>query len=49
MESIVSGALRDPRERDANGVADAPAMLETAYGWLEQRMTNREMVGRRKL
>jgi glutathione S-transferase len=34
--------MRDAEKRDAVGVADARAMLETAYGWLEQRMTNRE-------
>ena len=42
MQTIVSNALRDAGERDAKGVADARAMLKTAYGWLEQRMTNRE-------
>jgi glutathione S-transferase len=38
---IVTDTLRNARERDAAGVADARAMLETAYGWLEQRMANR--------
>ncbi len=42
MQTIVSDTLRNAEERDAKGVADARAMLETAYGWLEQRMTNRE-------
>lgn len=42
MQTIVSGAMRDEGERDAKGVADARAMLKTAYGWLEQRMTNRD-------
>lgn len=39
---IVTDALREPGERDARGVADARAMLETAYAWLEQRMAGRE-------
>ena len=42
MQNIVADALRDGGERDAKGVADARAMLEMAYGWLEQRMTNHE-------
>jgi glutathione S-transferase len=42
MQTIVSDALRDAGERDAKGVADARAMLKTAYGWLEQRIMNRE-------
>ncbi|HEY2105332.1 MAG TPA: glutathione S-transferase family protein [Candidatus Binataceae bacterium] len=39
---IVFDALRDAEKRDAAGVADARAMLETAYGWLEQRMAHRQ-------
>jgi glutathione S-transferase len=42
MQEIVFDALREPPARDAKGVADARAMLETAYSWLEQRMTYRE-------
>lgn len=42
MQNIVSDAMRDTGERDAKGVVDARAMLEMAYGWLEQRMTNRK-------
>ena len=42
MQTIVADALRGAGARDAKGVADARAMLETAYRWLEQRMTNRE-------
>jgi glutathione S-transferase len=42
MQAIVSDALRDAGERDAKGVASARAMLETAYAWLEQRMTKGE-------
>jgi len=42
MQAIVADALREPSARDAKGVADARAMLETAYKWLEQRMAERE-------
>jgi glutathione S-transferase len=42
MQKIVGDSLRDPAERDARGVADARALLETAYGWLERRMAGRE-------
>jgi glutathione S-transferase len=42
MQNIVSDALRDAGDRDPKGLADARAMLEMPYGWLEQRMTNRE-------
>lgn len=42
MQAIVADALREPTVRDAKGVADARAMLETAYSWLEQRMADRE-------
>ena len=38
----VSDALRAPGERDPKGVADARAMLETAYAWLDARMAGRE-------
>ena len=41
MQRIVSDALRDAGARDAKGVAEARAMLEIAYRWLEQRMTDR--------
>ena len=42
MQAIVGDALRLAGERDARGVANAHAALDTAYTWLEQRMTNRE-------
>ena len=41
LQTIVSDALRGAGARDAKGAAEAHAMLETAYRWLEQRMTNR--------
>ena len=38
----VFDALRAPDARDPQGVADAKAMLETAYAWLDARMAGRE-------
>ncbi|HTK34282.1 MAG TPA: glutathione S-transferase family protein [Caulobacteraceae bacterium] len=38
----VFDALRAPDVRDAHGVAEAKAMLDTAYAWLDQRMAGRE-------
>ena len=38
----VFDALRQPRDRDPYGVAEARAMLETAYAWLDERMAGRE-------
>src|SRR5262249_32317103 len=45
QSKIVTDALRNARERDVKGVADARAMLDTAYGWLEKRMANRTWAG----
>lgn len=42
MQKIVGDALRQAGERDAKGVADARAMLDIAYHWLEQHMTARD-------
>lgn len=42
MQTIVFDAIREPADRDARGVADARAMLDTAYAWLEQWMADRE-------
>jgi glutathione S-transferase len=41
LQKIVSDSLREKGERDARGVADARAMLDTAYAWLEGRMDGR--------
>ena len=38
----VFDALRAPDARDPQGVADAKAMLETSYAWLDKRMAGRE-------
>jgi glutathione S-transferase len=42
MQRIVGDALRAQGERDPRGVADAHAMLERCYAWLERRMHGRE-------
>lgn len=42
QQKIVFDALRKTEERDARGVADARAMFDTAYAWLEQRLDGRE-------
>jgi glutathione S-transferase len=41
QQKIVFDAMRPEAERDARGVADARAMLDTAYGWLDRTMANR--------
>jgi glutathione S-transferase len=41
QQTIVFDAIRDPSERDGKGVADARAMLDTAYRWLDEVMTDR--------
>jgi glutathione S-transferase len=38
----VIDAMRAPDARDVQGVAEARAMLETAYAWLDARMAGRE-------
>jgi glutathione S-transferase len=42
LQKIVSDRLRAAERRDAQGVEDAYAMLDTCYGWLDQRMADRE-------
>jgi glutathione S-transferase len=42
QQKIIADALRPEAERDARGVADARAMLETSYAWLDKTMTGRE-------
>lgn len=41
MQKIVLDALRDESERDARGVADAKARLETSYGWLDGELSGK--------
>ena len=42
QQKIVADSMRPAAERDARGVADARAMLDTAYDWLERTLANRE-------
>ncbi len=42
MQKIVFDGIRAEGERDPRGVADARAMLATAYRWLDERMAGRE-------
>ncbi len=42
QQKVVLDRLRPEPERDAYGVNEARAMLETAYAWLEPRMAARE-------
>jgi glutathione S-transferase len=42
MQKLVLDAIRAPEVRDAHGVAEARAMLDTAYAWLDGRMADRE-------
>jgi glutathione S-transferase len=42
MNWIVHDAMRAPDVKDAQRVADARAMLETIYRWLDERMGERE-------
>ncbi len=42
QQKIVFDAIRQPQERDPYGVAEAGAMLEPGYAWLEQRMQGRQ-------
>ncbi|ATB39482.1 glutathione S-transferase [Cystobacter fuscus] len=42
QQKIVFNQLRPEDKRDPQGVAEARALLETAYGWLDGVMVNRE-------
>jgi glutathione S-transferase len=42
MQKIVADSIRAAENRDRQGVAEARAMLDTAYRWLEGVMTGRE-------
>lgn len=42
QQKIVFNSLRPEEARNAYDVAEARAMLETAYAWLDKRMSNRE-------
>jgi glutathione S-transferase len=42
MQKIVFDTIRAPENRDPYGVAEARGLLDTAYRWLEQAMSERE-------
>lgn len=42
MQKIVFDCIRAPDQRDASGVADARALLDSAYGWLDDTLQGRE-------
>ena len=42
MQRIVFDSIRAPENRDPQGVAEARKMLDTAYGWLNETMRERE-------
>ena len=41
VQALVADRMRAEKERDARSVADARRVLDVAYGWLEQRVTQR--------
>src|ERR1700694_272276 len=41
MQRIVADHIRAPDARDGQTVAEARALLDTAYGWLDKRMADR--------
>ncbi len=41
MQKLVADAIRAPENRDAQGVAEARALLDIAYRWLDDVMTRR--------
>ncbi|WP_210496666.1 glutathione S-transferase family protein [Microvirga antarctica] len=45
QQKIVFDSLRDPADRDKAGVQDARAMLDVAYGWLDDRIAGRQWAG----
>ena len=42
MQKIVADSLRKPENRDPYGVAEARALLDTAYRWLDGKLVDRE-------
>jgi glutathione S-transferase len=42
QQKVVADSMRPEGERDIRGVAEARAMLDTAYGWLDKTMAGRE-------
>lgn len=44
MQKVVFDRLRDEKERDPKGVADARARLDISYAWLEKELEGRQWV-----
>jgi glutathione S-transferase len=42
MQKIVFDRIRDPKDRDPYGVAEARALLDAAYQWLDKRLSGCE-------
>ncbi|HEV7255948.1 MAG TPA: glutathione S-transferase family protein [Mesorhizobium sp.] len=42
LQKIVFDAIRQPEQRDAKGVTEARATLDTAYAWADRRLEGRE-------
>ncbi|UNK49531.1 glutathione S-transferase family protein [Lysobacter sp. S4-A87] len=42
QQKMVFDAIRAPQDRDPYGVAEARAMLETSYAWLEKKLQGRQ-------
>jgi glutathione S-transferase len=42
QQKVVFDSIRPEADRDPYGVAEARAMLDTAYAWLDERMASRE-------
>jgi glutathione S-transferase len=42
MQALVSDRMRGEGERDAKGVADARALLDVAYGWLDTHISGQQ-------
>jgi len=42
MQTLVFNGIRQPENRDAQGIAEAKAMLDLAYRWLDGTMANRQ-------
>lgn len=41
---VLYDSMRPAEQRDPHGVADARAMLDTSYAWLDKMMGDREWV-----
>lgn len=44
MQKLVFDCIREPAQRDPQGVTDARALLDASYAWLDGRLAKREWV-----